>query len=145
MDRGPTVPTRAAPPAGDGGPVTDDDIALAADAVRRFLSGRVQDRTHAEDLVQEAVTRLIEVRERLDGAAAAPYAITIAKNLLVANARRADVEKRHAHRVIDLTGRPPSPEEMTLRRAEVDAVTAALDGLADDDRKALLAHVIEGR
>jgi RNA polymerase sigma factor (sigma-70 family) len=144
----PTVPARSERPAdriSDGGAVSDADIAVAADAVRRFLGGRVQDRTHAEDLVQEAITRLIEVRDRLDGAAAAPYAITIVKNLLVANARRAEVEKRHAHRVIDLTGRPPSPEEAALRRDEVDAVAAALEGLAVDDRRALLAHVIEGR
>jgi len=124
--------------------MADADITAAATAVRQYLSRRVRERALAEDLTQEAVARLVEARDRLDSAAAVPYALAVARNLVIAESRRADIGRRHQHRMLDLVA-PPSPEEEAMRREERRAVTSALLSLPAEDRHAMVAHVVDGR
>lgn len=125
-----------------GPAITDADVAAASAALGRFLARRLGNSAHAEDVCQEAIARLLEKRDRLDSAAATPYAFTVAKSILVGEARRADVAQRHAHR-IGTSAPPPLPEDVLLERAVSLAVSSALSSLADRDRHELLAHVID--
>lgn len=127
-----------------GQAITDDDITAASVSLHRFLARRLHDRAQVEDVCQEAIARLLQARDRLDSAAATPYAFTVAKSILVAEARKAAVAERHAHRIGHHSS-PPSPEDLALQRAESTAVTSALSSLPARDRHELLEHVIEGR
>lgn len=124
--------------------ITDADVEAASAAVHQFLSGRLHDRAQVDDVCQEAIARLLQARDRLDSAAAIPYAVTVAKSIVVADARKAEVVRRHAHRLGD-TPPPRSPEDLALQRAESAAVTAALRSLPPEERRDLIAHVVEGQ
>jgi len=123
--------------------ITDADVTAAGEAVHRFLSARLRDRHLVEDVCQEAIARLLQARDRLDSSSATPYAITVAKSILIGDARKADVAKRHIHR-LDRGTPPPSPEDLAVLRAEASAVNVALHALPDEDRQDLVAHVVEG-
>lgn len=92
-----------------------------------------------EDVVQEAMTRLLENRARLDPDAWATYAVVCAGNLLRERARVGDVARRHAHRLHepDLT---PDPEQEVLTAEEHAAMRQALDDLAPPDAAMLVDH-----
>src|SRR6478672_11469984 len=68
--------------------------------IRRVVAQRLRDRDAAEDIVQETLARLLAARERLDEETAGPYAIVTARNLVSTRWRRADVGKRHEHRLV---------------------------------------------
>lgn len=123
--------------------VDDADIAAVAAAVRQFLVGRVRDQSIVDDLTQETVARVLEVGHRLDRSAWVPYAVTVAKRLIVAQGRSADIAQRHIHRLSPDPSEPP-PDDLVLRRDDEEALRAALRALPDDDRALLLAHVVDG-
>ena len=112
--------------------------------IRRVVAACVGDRDAVDEIVQETVTRLLAARGRLAGRALGPYAIVTARNLVAARWRRADVERRHQHRLVD-TERTDVPDEEALRKEETEAVRAALERLAPHERGVLVAHVVEGR
>ena len=62
--------------------VQADDLLLLREPVRRYLSRSVDDEAELEDLVQETLTRVWEVRSRVGRRAAASYAIATARNLV---------------------------------------------------------------
>lgn len=123
--------------------ISDADVSIARDAVHRFLTARVRDRHLVDDVCQEAIARLLQARDRLDASSATPYAITVAKSILVGEARKADVARRHHHR-LDRGTPPPSPEELAMQQSDASAITAALAALPVADRRELVAHVVEG-
>jgi RNA polymerase sigma factor (sigma-70 family) len=112
--------------------------------IRRVIAARVRDRHLVDDLVQEALTRVMSARERLEPDALAPYAVVTARNLVASLAVTERRSQRHAHRLIDLR-RPELPEEEVLRREQMRAVTTALANLPAREREALVAHEVEGR
>ncbi len=124
--------------------LTDADVTEAAEAVHQFLRGRLRDPHQIDDVCQEAIARLWQARDRLDSTSATAYAITVAKNIVVGEARRADIARRHNHR-LDQGTQPPSPEDLAIQRADGAAVTAALHRLPPDDRHDLVAHVVENQ
>jgi RNA polymerase sigma factor (sigma-70 family) len=132
---------RAAEPAGGS---DHSAVVEVTPLIRRVIAARVRDRHLVDDLVQEALTRVMSARERLEPDALAPYAVVTARNLVASLAATERRSRRHAHRLIDLR-RPELPEEEVLRREELRAVTTALANLPAREREALVAHELEGK
>ena len=108
-----------------------------------MVAARVRDPHTVDDLVQEALTRVMASADRLGDEALAPYAVVTARNLVYSLARSEDRRRRNSHRLIDLT-HLGQPEDEALRREERQAVEKALARLPAQDRDALVAHVVEG-
>jgi RNA polymerase sigma factor (sigma-70 family) len=127
-------------------PVADpghEDILELEPLLRRVVGARVRDPDTVDDLVQEALARVIAVRGRLDDEAIAPYAIVTARNLVTSLFREEERSRRHRPRLVD-PGEPERPEEAALRREEAEAVEAALAGLPEHERETVVAHEVEG-
>ena len=92
--------------------------------IRRVVAACVGDRDAVDEIVQETVTRLLAARGRLAGRALGPYAIVTARNLVAARWRRADVERRHQHRLVD-TERTDVPDEEALRKRDAAKPSAS--------------------
>jgi RNA polymerase sigma factor (sigma-70 family) len=120
-----------------------EDILELEPLLRRVVAARVRDPDTVDDLVQEALARVIAVRARLDDEAVAPYAIVTARNLVTSLARAEERGRRHRPRLVD-PSEPERPEDAALRREEADAVTTALAGLPEHEREAVVAHEVEG-
>jgi len=120
-----------------------EDILELEPLLRRVVGARVRDPHTVDDLVQEALARVIAVRGRLDDEAVAPYAIVTARNLVTSLAREEERARRHRPGLVDLS-EPERPEDAVLRQEEAAAVEAALAGLPDHEREAVLAHEVEG-
>ena len=141
----------AAPPEGaglsagqlDDGRLEHGDVVELAPLLRRVIGARVRDRHMVEDLVQEALTRVIAARRRLEPRTLAPYAVVTARNLVASLATSESRDRRHAHLLVDLS-QPTRPEEAALRREEAQAINSALERLPRQEREALLAHEVEG-
>src|SRR4051812_20794622 len=103
----------------------DPSIAEVAAVVRRFAGSRLRDAHDVEDLVQEALVRVMAARNRLGPDVLVPYAIVPAQNLLRGQWRDGDKQSRHAHRLIDLR-QPIAPEDAAVQREEHELVAAAL-------------------
>jgi RNA polymerase sigma factor (sigma-70 family) len=121
----------------------DEEIAELESLLRRVVGARVGDPDTIDDLVQEALARVIAVRGRLDDEAVTPYAIVTARNLVISLARERERGRRHQPRLVDLS-EPERPEDAALRREEAAAVEAALAELPDHEREAVVAHEVEG-
>jgi RNA polymerase sigma factor (sigma-70 family) len=120
------------------------DVVELAPLLRRVIAARVRDGHVVEDLVQEALTRVMAARQRLEPRTLAPYAVVTARNLAASLVARENRSKRHAHLLIDLR-QPALPEEEALRREESEAITAALGKLPQQERETLIAHEVEGQ
>jgi RNA polymerase sigma-70 factor (ECF subfamily) len=103
-----------------------------------FLSG---DPAVADDLVAETFVRLWNARARVDLATVRGYLFTIARNLYLQErrGRRPAAELNEA-----LADRGPGPEALALARAELRTTLAALQGLPELDRAALLMRAGDG-
>jgi RNA polymerase sigma factor (sigma-70 family) len=121
----------------------DQEITELESLLRRVVGARVGDPDTVDDLVQEALARVIAVRGRLDDEAVTPYAIVTARNLVTSLARERERGRRHQPRLVDLS-EPERPEDAALRREEAAAVEAALAELPDHEREAVVAHEVEG-
>jgi RNA polymerase sigma factor (sigma-70 family) len=120
-----------------------EDILELEPLLRRVVGARVRDPDTVDDLVQEALARVIAVRGRLDDEAVAPYAIVTARNLVTSLAREEERGRRHRPRLVD-PSEPERPEDAALRNEEVAAVGAALASLPDHEREVVVAHEVEG-
>ncbi len=109
------------------------DLALVRATVSRFVRSRpgTQDQDR-EDVVQEAMTRLLENRSRLEPAAWEAYAVVSARNLLRDGDRASGVRQRHEHRLHE-PDVGSSPEEQVLTQEEHTAVRRALTSLPPED------------
>ena len=119
-------------------------LSAGAEAVRDVLGRRVQDRELVEDLCQETMVRVLDSSDRLDDDAVVPYAVAVAKNLVIDKGRSDDVRRRHQHR-LDIGQPPERPDEALLRREDQRSVNAALARLPEQERSALVDHVVDNR
>jgi RNA polymerase sigma factor (sigma-70 family) len=114
-----------------------------APLVRRVLAARVRDRHVVDDLVQETLVRVIGARARLSDDELAPYAVTTARNLVVALCASETRHRRNAYRLVELA-RPDRPEDEVLAQEESRVVVTALARLSEREREALVAHELDG-
>lgn len=123
---------------------SDTEVVTTLEPVlRRLVEAQVRDRGAAEDIVQETLTRIWARRGRLDDDALLPYAVVVARNLVVSRARNEERRERHEHRLVDLSA-PELPEESVVRGEEQRSVAEALERLGQRERDALVAHEVEG-
>jgi RNA polymerase sigma factor (sigma-70 family) len=112
--------------------------------IRRVVRARVRDPEVAQDVVQETLARVLEVRPRINDEGLAAYAVVTARNLVHALGRERDLSRRHAHRLLDLRA-PADPVDEVLMKEDGEAVTEALRRLSDREHTAVVGHEIGGK
>jgi RNA polymerase sigma factor (sigma-70 family) len=115
-------------------------LALVA-PLRRFALSRLQDVHDADDVVQETLTRMLEARGRLEDETLTDYAFAVARNLIATQHREAELRRRHAPRLVDLS-EPAQPEHLVLADEERKALATALRDLPQRQRDQLIEHVV---
>ena len=92
----------------------------------------------AEDVTQEAFIKLlIEARAGRYADSTGVWLYRTVSNLIISRARRAEVARRYAPRLLEL-GAPDQPEAVAVRREGQAEVRMALAALSRDERAALL-------
>ncbi len=121
------------------------EIVTIIEPLTRYVRAHAGQQADADDVVQEALTRVLDLGERLTPGTALAYGIVVARHLLIDRSREAQRARRLGHRVIDLTdsGRPVEPEAVLLRQEERTALELALAAVPEAERSALLAHVLD--
>ena len=122
---------------------TKERVAAVEPVVRRVLAAKVFDPHRLDDLVQETLARVASSRRELEGEALVAYAIVAARNVWASESARSARRGALQHRLADLR-QPEQPEAVALRGAEHDALRAALRALSDAERRALVAHEVDG-
>src|SRR4051794_31332480 len=122
---------------------TDEWLELT-NVIRKAVTRRLGRHDDVEDVVQETLVRIAGARTELDPSALPGYAVITARNVVATKYRKQDRDRRHLHRLVEYRSLN-TPEEVTLRREESDALAAALAKLAPADRELLVEHEVEGR
>jgi RNA polymerase sigma factor (sigma-70 family) len=129
---------------GEGALAVTVDVDTLLPILRRVVSARVENHADAEDLVQEALARVLQHRDHIEDGMLEPYAIRTARNL-VARMRRDDARQRsNRHRLHDPDD-SGTPDEHLLAGEDQEAMARALQGFTEEERALLLAHEAEGR
>jgi len=129
------------------GAVNDSFGAAVVDAtaiIRQVVASRVENGDVVDEIVQETLARVLAASRRLDDAAAGPYAIVTARNLVASRWRGKGIGKRHEHRLFDPRG-AVDPEDSLIKREEAEAMRAALQRLRRSEREVLVAHEVSGQ
>lgn len=124
---------------------TDEDFLAVVEPVRRVTSVQVADAGRAEDVVQETLARTLAVRHRLDRRALTPYALSVARNLVASEHREQAMYDRHAPRLFEREESGAVADDLVERREEAAALSAALRGLPEDDRRLLCRKEVDRR
>ena len=112
--------------------------------VRRVVASRVRDPHLVEDLVQETLLRVMSARSDIEQDTLAPYAATVARNLVATHFRGVDLARRKAPLLADeQTAAPPVDELVNAEDRRL--MRAALERLPDNERDLLLAHEVQGQ
>ena len=103
-------------PAGDG---TADDDALVdlVPMLRRVVGSRVKDPHTVDDLVQEALVRVMAARSRIEPDKLPHYAAVTARNLVASMAEKNDRARSRSHLLVE-AGEGESPAADVLREEE---------------------------
>lgn len=113
-------------------------IARLEPLVRRVIRNRVGNADVRDDLVQETLSRVLGVCDRLDRSVLPAYAVATARNLVQSYRRTEASRLGKRHLLVDLR-QPITPEEQTLRIEEQAAVQTALSRLGERDREVIAA------
>ena len=134
------------PTGGHGSPngSRDADVAALIPVIRRVVGAKISNATVAEDLVQDALERVLSAAGRVDRQMLEPYAVATARNLMASLWRTQDRQRRHEHRIADHPRDTPVDEAL-LEGEEHQAVAEALGRLSERERQSLLAHEVEGQ
>ena len=130
-------------PAGDGA-ADDDALVDLVPMLRRVIGSRVKDPHTVDDLVQEALVRVMAARSRVEPDKLPHYAAVTARNLVATMAEKNDRARSRSHLLVD-TEEGESPVTDVLRQEERAMVGAALAQLPAGDRDVLMAHEVEGQ
>ena len=106
-----------------------------AGEVFRFSYSLSGNRALAEDLTSETFVRVWTARDRVDLTTVTGYLLTIARHLFLEGIRR---DRRQGVLDHDPADAAPGPYALAEARAELDAVLADLQTIAEPDRAALL-------
>jgi RNA polymerase sigma factor (sigma-70 family) len=101
----------------------------------------VNNPTSREDLIQEALTRILEKGPLHSTDALIGYAAATARNLVITQARTNDVRRRNLHRLLDASS-PERPDDRLVRNEEIQAIATALARMPQADRGAMVAHEV---
>ncbi|HEY9289847.1 MAG TPA: sigma-70 family RNA polymerase sigma factor [Microlunatus sp.] len=123
---------------------TDASVESLIPIIRRIVRARVGDPLVAEDLVQEALVKVLAKANRVAPNMLEPYAIVTARNVVKTMWTQRDRQRRNQHRVLDVAMAEDADEQL-LKDVDAEAITEALTRLNDRDRVNLLAHEIAGR
>ena len=130
-------------PAGDGA-ADDDALVDLVPMLRRVIGSRVKDPHTLDDLVQEALVRVMAARSRVEPDKLPHYAAVTARNLVATMAEKNDRARDRSHLLVD-SEEGESPVTDVLRQEERATVSAALALLPAGDRDVLVAHEVEGQ
>ena len=112
--------------------------------LRRVVGSRVRDPHLVDDLVQETLARVMAARAHIEVDTLAPYAATVARNLVASHFRHADVARRKAPLLADEEPAAPPIDDL-IHAEDRRLMHAALQRLPDNERDMLLAHEVEGQ
>jgi RNA polymerase sigma factor (sigma-70 family) len=121
----------------------DDELVDLLPMLRRVVGSRVKDPHTVEDLVQDALARVVAARSRVDPDKLAHYAAVTARNLVASLAEKNDRARSRSHLLVE-TDDVESPATDVLRQEERGFVRAALAQLPAGDRDLLVAHEVAG-
>ena len=114
----------------------------------RFITRRIKSWEEAEDVVQEAILKLVEnpPQEALKNPGA--YLIKVSLNIAIDRHRSTQARKHREHQWAELRQRPTShsenPEKAFLARADLQDSIEALEELGPTVRRAFVLHRIHG-
>jgi RNA polymerase sigma factor (sigma-70 family) len=129
---------------GEGALAVTVDVDTLLPILRRVVGARVENHADAEDLVQEALARVLQHRDRIEDGMLEPYAISTARNL-VARMRRDDARQRSNRHRLHEPRQPGMPDERLLAGEDQEAMARALREFTEEERALLLGHEAEGR
>lgn len=109
-----------------------------ASSVFRFALGLCGDRSAAEDIVSETFVRLLTRPPRIETRTALAYLLAIARNTYLNGRRR---RRREVPLPGDVAAPMSDPAGRVDDRDRLAATLAALDGLTEGERSALLLRV----
>ncbi|WP_454887291.1 RNA polymerase sigma factor [Sphingomonas oryzagri] len=113
-------------------------------ALMAFFMRRVRDHAEAEDLTQEVFVRLLKIDAQTESPDA--YVFQVAANLVVDRARRARVRGEYRDALAGHEDRhiePLDPHRIASARAQLSALTTALDNLPERTRTIFTLYRIE--
>ncbi|WP_377642522.1 sigma-70 family RNA polymerase sigma factor [Oryzobacter terrae] len=129
---------------GPGAGAPGDDVADLIPMLRRIVAARVGSHPAAEDVVQETLVRVLAARDRIEPGMLEPYAIATVRNVVATLWRQQDRSARNRHRAHD-PSEPERAEDLVVASEEQAAMARAIETLTDQERRALLAHEVDGR
>src|SRR6476659_29874 len=88
-----------------------DPIVELIPLIRRVVAARVRDYQLVDDLVQETLARVMAARHRIERDTLAPYAVTTARNLIIAVGQGTDRARRKAHLLVNGAADPPADHD----------------------------------
>jgi len=129
---------------GEGVVAVTVDVDSLLPILRRVVGARVANPADAEDLVQEALARVLQHQDRIEDGMLEPYAISTARNLVATKWRTEARQRSNRHRLHE-PDEATSPDEHVLAAEDQETMARALQEFSEDERALLLAHEAEGR
>lgn len=112
--------------------------------LRKFCFSLTGNAADGDDLLQATVERVLE-KGLPDDAHMGKWAYRVCKNAWIDELRSREVRQRYPQLVVEGGNDAPSAEHTADGEKELEAVTAALDGLPPEQRLALTLVAIEGK
>jgi RNA polymerase sigma factor (sigma-70 family) len=113
-------------------------------ALRRFVEGRLRDRTEGEDIVQETYVRLYSYRRTRPVADVGAFCFAVARNLVSDHFRRRLVQPASVELAEDIVCPQPRAEEVLDYRQRVDILVRALKVMPPLRREVFLRRRLDG-
>lgn len=123
-------------------PAAHEEIALH-DALRRFVEGRLRDRSDSEDIVQETYVRLYSYRRTRPVANVGAFCFAVARNLMFDVLRRRQARPT-GELTDDIACPQPRVDEILDYRQRVEILVRALGAMPPLRREVFLRRRLDG-